>query len=189
MRPPVGGKWLLLLAAPALAACAAYLDRAPAPGGLRPHRLRCEYLVDPLGIDLPHPRLSGAVAAPARSERQTAYRIVVAASAGALAAGRGELWDSGKVISDQSIHVPYRGRSLPSHQRCFWRVRVWDREGRPSHWSATGRWTMGILDEAGWQARWIGHTPPAPLLRRAFRLPAKPLAAAGSVSRAFGRTC
>jgi len=130
-----------------------------ARAALPPTDLRCEYLRDPLGIDTPQPRLSwilDAGAAPARGQRQTAWRILVASSPAQLAAGHGDLWDSGKVASDQSIHVPYAGVPLVAGQACFWEVRVWDVADHVSEWSKPASWTMGLLQAADWKAMWIG---------------------------------
>jgi alpha-L-rhamnosidase len=113
--------------------------------------LRCEYRHDPLGIDAAKPRLSWIL----DSGRQTAYQVVV-----------GGLWDSGKVLSDQSINVEYAGKPLESRTRYDWKVRVWDADGKPSAWSASAFWTMGILRPEDWQAQWISTEvsppPPAP---------------------------
>lgn len=116
---------------------------------------KCEYWADPLGIDVPRPRLSWTLASAERGGRQTAYQVLASADRQALAADRGELWDSGKVASDATQLVPYAGRALASSQEVFWKVRVWDADGRPSAWSAVAAWTMGILTEADWSARWI----------------------------------
>lgn len=130
------------------------------PCGVRPEQLRCEYLANPLGIDELEPRLSWKLR-PAgerrRGLRQTAYQILVASSPEALAANRGDLWDSGRVASDRSIHVPYRGAPLTSRMSCWWKVRVWDELGRGSAWSKPASWSMGLLDAEDWRpARWIG---------------------------------
>ncbi len=132
---------------------------AGAPATLKPVDLRCESLVEPLGIDPPQPRLNWRLEASsprARAQSQSAYRVLVAASRAALQAEEGDLWDSGKVASDQSIGVLYAGTPLTSHLECHWKVQVWDEHGRPSEWSAPARWTMGLLAEADWKARWIG---------------------------------
>jgi len=123
--------------------------------------LRCEYLVDPLGIDELRPRLGWMVEGEGRGRRQTAWRVLVAGSAEKLAAGAGDLWDSGKVRSDQTAHVEYAGTPLRSRTRCFWKVRVWDERGRASAWSEPARWTVGLLREADWRALWIGYDRPA----------------------------
>jgi len=118
--------------------------------------LRCEYLENPQGIDRVQPRLSWQLEATARGEKQTAFQVLAATTMANLQKGVGDLWDTGKVISDQSIQVPYIGRSLGSYQSCFWKVRVWDASGIPSRWSSPAQWTMGILKPAEWQGRWIG---------------------------------
>ncbi len=126
---------------------------------LRPVDLRCEYLRAPIGVDGLRPRLSWRFAESARAvrgERQTAYRILVAASREDLDAGQGALWDSGKVDSDTSYLVPCGGPVLGPFTRCFWRVRVWDREGRPSPWSEPAEWTTGPRRQEDWTpAYWI----------------------------------
>ncbi|MEI6646872.1 MAG: alpha-rhamnosidase, partial [bacterium] len=84
---------------------------APAP---TPVDLRCEYLANPLGIDSLNPRLSWVITSDQRSEIQSAYQVLVASSEDALTKDAGDLWDSGKVASDQSILVPYAGKELGS---------------------------------------------------------------------------
>ncbi len=121
--------------------------------------LRCEYLVDPLGIDARAPRLSWklvAVRPESRGLAQSAYQVLVAPSEAALGEDKGAFWDSGKVASSRSIHVGYGGKPLASHDACWWKVRVWDRDGNVSAWSPPARWTMGLLDARDWTAGWIG---------------------------------
>ena len=118
-----------------------------------PTDLRCEYRTEPLGMDNPRPRLSWIL--PHSMARQTGYQILVATSVELLAKDSGDLWDSGKVDSDQSVGVEYAGQPLCSHARCEWKVRVWDANGKPSPWSAPASWTMGILRPEDWQAQWI----------------------------------
>ncbi|MFO1077016.1 MAG: family 78 glycoside hydrolase catalytic domain [Planctomycetota bacterium] len=135
----------------------------PAPGVLVPVHLRCEHNVAPLGIDQAQPVLSWqlrAVTEGARNLRQTAFQIAVASDAALLAAGRADLWDSGKVVGNATSDVVYAGVTLHSRQRCIWRVRAWDQDGKPGPWSGQSVWTMGLLDAADWQAQWIGHDAP-----------------------------
>jgi hypothetical protein len=138
--------------------------------GLRVVKLRCEYAKDPLGIDVAQPRLSWQVQSDARGQRQTAYQVMVASSADLLGREKGDLWDSGRVESDQTTQVPYAGTALTSSQRVYWKVRSWDRDGRPTPWSDAATWTMGILDADEWKGAWI--CAPAEteslLLRHAF---------------------
>lgn len=145
--------------------------------------LRTEMLEEPLGIESPEPGLSWRVASSRRGERQTAYRILAASDRRLLVEGRADLWDSGKIDSDETLHIPYKGKPLGSSQRVFWQVRVWDRDGKPSDWSSTASWGMGVLRPGDWRARWIAardtsplhtnrealHLPPAQHLRKEFR--------------------
>jgi len=133
-------------------------SQAEAPS-IRPTQLRCEYRLNPLGIDATQPRLSWALETidpAARNLKQSAYRILVAASDQALNAGTGDLWDTGKVDSDQSIQIVYAGKALHSGARAFWKVEVWDQDGRRSGWSQPASWTMGLLQREDWKGRWIG---------------------------------
>ncbi len=145
-------------------------------GELRVQQLRCEYLENPVGIDATTPRLSWIVTSDRRAEQQTAYQILVASSATKLKANDGNLWDSGKVPSNETVQIHYAGQPLQSSQQCFWKVRAWDKNGEPSSWSKPAVWEMGLLAAGDWQAQWIGRTTdtnsqPAPLLRRKFELP------------------
>ena len=118
--------------------------------------LRCEYLRDPLGIDTAQPRLSWQLQSDRRGVKQTAYRVLVASSEALLLEDKADLWDSGKVASDQSIYVAYAGKPLASKTACYWKVRVWDEKSESTAWSRTARWTMGLLAPGDWQAQWIG---------------------------------
>ena len=117
--------------------------------------LRCEYRRNPLGIDAARPRLSWALESNERGQRQTAYRVLVASSKESLRRDRGNLWDTGKVKSSNSVHVVYDGQPLKSRQHCWWKVRAWDRDGKPSDWSQPARWETALLTEQAWQAQWI----------------------------------
>src|ERR1051326_590246 len=120
--------------------------------------LRCEYLVDPLGIDERVPRLSWQLESDRRGARQTAYRVRVASTAEKLAAGAGDRWDSGRVASNQTTHLNYSGRPLRSRDTSHWTVEVWDETGAVAK-SAPALWTMGLLEKSDWTARWITHDP------------------------------
>ena len=152
-----------------------------------PQLLRCEYLVDPLGIDVARPRLSWVLTtrdAQSRGVRQTARQVLVASSTALLARDKADFWDSGKVQSDQSIQIEYSGKQLKSGERCCWKVRVWDAADLASPWSEPANWSMGLLDPADWTAQWITGPEPAapevspaskevstlPLLRKCFRI-------------------
>jgi alpha-L-rhamnosidase len=132
------------------------------PGALTPAALRCECRVDPLGLDVKEPRLNWEVCSPRRGQRQTAYRFLVAGSPDLLRQDRGDLWDSGRVESDETTGVVYRGRPLSAHQVCHWKLMVWDKDGQPSAWSQPAMWSLGPLAPSDWTAQWIGSDRPRP---------------------------
>jgi len=152
-------------------------------------RLRCEYLVNPIGIDAEKPRLSWIVtdgnqksevsiqnsAFPARPDssagggirhsevprgiRQTAYQVLVASTAEQLEKNNGDLWDSGKVESDSTSQIEYTGKPLQSRQQCFWKVKVYDQDGKDCGWSKPASWEMGLLKAEDWKSKWIEAVP------------------------------
>ena len=150
-----------------------------------PTRLRCEYLQNPGVVDVVQPRLSWVNNAGKgeRGQVQTAWEIKVASTKEKLQAGKADLWNSGKISSDQSTNIFYNGKLLTSRQDCWWQVRVCDKKGKISAWSEPAFWSMGLLSAEEWQAKWIGVPwqgeealpkpkkelpPPAPLLRKSF---------------------
>ncbi len=147
-----------------------------------PQDLRCEYLKDPLGLDVARPRLSWHLADDRRGARQRAYRILVASSVDALAEDAADVWDSGRVESDRSIHVEYGGPKLRSRRRYVWKVRTWDADGGPSPWSPPAYWEMGLLKRSDWKAAWIaspepidpGRSNPCPMFRLSFEASGAP---------------
>ncbi|MEY9810002.1 alpha-L-rhamnosidase [Streptomyces albogriseolus] len=112
-----------------------------------------EYARHPLGLDEPRPRFSWPMASHEPGMRQSAYQLRVATTASALA--QPDVWDSGRVASDESHLVPYAGPELRPRTRYFWTVRVWDGEGRASRWSEPAWWETGLMDAGQWSARWI----------------------------------
>jgi alpha-L-rhamnosidase len=147
-----------LLASLFCLACAFALPAAAAPNTVS---LRCEYLVNPLGIHETAPRFSWRMNSAQRGEKQTAYQILVASSPEQLAKQQGDLWDSGKVKADQSAQVEYAGKPLHSRMRCYWTVRVWDHAGKPGSWSRPALWSMGLMEAGDWSAKWIAAPPVA----------------------------
>ncbi len=124
--------------------------------GMKPTGLRCEYLVDPLGIGEVQPRLSWMSESDRRGQKQTACHLLVASGKALLDSDSGDLWDTGKLASDRSIQVVYGGKPLTSRMRCYWKVRVWDGDGKASAWSEPAMWSMGLLEDSDWKAGWIG---------------------------------
>ncbi len=124
-----------------------------------PTALKCEDAVNPF-TDVKHPRLSWKLDDARQGAAQTAYQVLAASSPEKLAAGQGDLWDSGKVESDRSILVTYAGKPLESLQRVFWKVKTWDQDGKESPWSQPAYWEMTLLDAKAWAgAEWIAYKP------------------------------
>src|SRR5947208_601716 len=123
-------------------------------GSLKPTELRCENLSDAACIDAARPRLSWKLEptdSRAHDLRQSAYRIVVSSEP----EGKPDLWDSGQVQSADTTAIEYAGKKLVSGRQCWWKVQVWDQDGKPSDWSAPAKWSIGLLSPADWKAKWI----------------------------------
>ena len=154
--------------------------------------LRCEYQTSPLGIDAEQPRLSWRLESDTRAQSQAAYQILVASSLEQLEAGQGDLWDTGRVDSNETLHIEYDGAVLKSGQRCFWKVRSWPTKGEASdaEWSDAAWFETALIGPEEWEAVWINDgrqnpesdedlfkEDPAPLFRKEFTL-AKPVQSA-----------
>lgn len=121
---------------------------------LTPSHLRCEYLINPMGIDEKVPRLSWTLESAERNVKQASYRILVASAKDKLKAGSADLWDSGLVRSDETLNVEYAGRPLSPGQRAWWTVEVADASGRVARPKAAAYWEEGLTE---WAAQWIGR--------------------------------
>lgn len=109
-------------------------------------RLRVEYLKNPIGIDYVKPRLSWNCEG---GESQTAYQIWATDEDGKF------LWDSGKVVSSQMVHIPWCGSILDSRDMVNWKVCLWDEEGVQGEWSEPAIFELGLLHKEDWKAKWI----------------------------------
>lgn len=144
----------------------AALSLQQAVAQVKVEKLRCEMLTNPLGIDAKAPRLSWQISGTANNIKQQAYHIIVATTKEKLAKDEGDLWNSGKVNTDQSIHVPYAGKPLTSKTQCYWKVKTYTNKGE-SAWSEQASWSMGLLSPSdpiaiGWKAKWIGYDKASP---------------------------
>ncbi|MDR1593788.1 MAG: alpha-L-rhamnosidase N-terminal domain-containing protein, partial [Prevotellaceae bacterium] len=130
--------------------------------------LTCEYAHEPLGIDIPNPALGWQIVSERQAVNQSAYRIIVAGSLEALKRNKGDVWDSGKTPSSQSQQVRYAGPALRTAQYYYWKVQIWDDQGKSSAWSKPARWSMGILSPTEWQGKWISSRYAEVSDKRAF---------------------
>ncbi|QNR86391.1 family 78 glycoside hydrolase catalytic domain [Pedobacter riviphilus] len=121
-------------------------------------QLDCAYRNNPLGIDVLSPALSWKLQSAKHNIMQTSYQIVVSSSLSNLNKNIGDVWDTKKVKSGQSLQIKYKGKKLLSSKTYYWKVRVWDNFGHESGWSASAFWQMGLLNTADWKgAKWIAY--------------------------------
>ena len=120
-----------------------------------PVHLRCEYLENPLGIDVAAPHFSWQSDNTERNWKQAAYELLVASTDEGLRAGKADIWDSGRVDSGESVGIVYRGPALESRKRYYWKVRVWDAAGQVSESAEGTWWETGLLHPTDWKAKWI----------------------------------
>jgi alpha-L-rhamnosidase len=107
-------------------------------------------------VDEITPRFSWTLNDTTRGAKQNAYHVLVASSPKLLNENKADIWNSGKVDSDQSVFVSYQGSPLQSGERYFWTIKVWNQDNLESEWSTTQIFDMGFLDASLWQAKWIG---------------------------------
>ena len=144
-------------------------------------QLTCEYLENPLGIDIAKPRLAWMLQSTARNQSQSAYEILLSTDPKALEQGQGTTWSTGKINSNQNIQIEYAGAPLQSFSRYFWKVRVYNQDGEASEWSKTAWFETAMLQASDWQAQWINDgsslpekdelfygDDPMPLFRKSF---------------------
>lgn len=149
--------------------CTAHISLAQ----LSVQNLLCENLVNPVGIDKATPRFTWQLQSDERNIMQTGYQILVKE-------GDKVIWQTQKISSDASVHVPYKGSALNSGKKYFWQVKVWDNHGNESGWSDAASFLTGLLQTAEWKATWIepGYIEdslmrPSPLIRKEFLIEQK----------------
>lgn len=125
-------------------------------------QLTCEYLENPLGIDIAKPRLSWTLSNTARNQSQSAYEIVLHTDLRSLEQDKAATWSTSKVFSSQNLYIEYTGPALQAFTRYYWRVRVYNQNGEASEWSKTAWFETAMLQASDWHAQWIndGSAPP-----------------------------
>ena len=108
---------------------------------------RCEWMINPLGINVKAPKFSWEIQATERCSKQQAYRIIIAHQEADLRTEKNLVWDSGKIDSEVSSGCEYQGAPLQSKQRYYWKVKIWDVSGKESQWSDTGSFEMALLEK------------------------------------------
>jgi alpha-L-rhamnosidase len=169
LRKPLEGILILVLFIVVTTACTSHQE-------IKVNDLRVEYISNPLGMDTPHPRFSWKLDSERRGVYQQAYQLIAGESLKDVKNGTGKIWDSGKIVSGQTVNLEYDGAPLQSNKKYYWRVRVWS--GDEKHfWSEPAMFHTGILDENEWTAQWVTAqeeiTNESPLLRGQFKVDKK----------------
>ena len=142
-------------------------------GAIRTTALKCEMLDNPCGIAMTQPRLSWQIPTEYNGIAQQAYAILAASTPEKLNEKDADLWNTGRINSDQSIWIPYEGKALTSRSVVFWKVKVWDEQGRESNWSSPAHFSVGLLEKSDWKGHYIGmertDTTISPILWKTFR--------------------
>ncbi len=136
--------------------------------------LRCEFQENPMGIDRINPLLQWKINDDRRGAKQIAWQVIVSSSHEKVTHIESDVWDSEKITSEQSVHVVYTGPSPESGKTYYWRVRIWDKDGKVTAWSEPALWEMGLLGDNDWKAQWIAHSNKNPSrsvnMRKEFEL-------------------
>jgi alpha-L-rhamnosidase len=136
--------------------------------------LNCEHLYNPLGIDVTNPRLTWMLDDRQNGARQSAYQLIVGTDSADVASGRGINWSTAKVASSESL-VAYKGKTLQPFTKYYWRVQLWNGEGKKIAPSALAKFETGMMSQRNWKGAWISDNKsvdakPAPYFRQTFKI-------------------
>lgn len=118
--------------------------------------LKVEMQENPIGIGTPNPRFSWQITSVKPDLQQKSYQIQVALSEENLKNEENLIWDSGIIEDDKSVLIPFKGEELKSGLKYYWRLRVSTNQG-DTDWSKINTWSMALLNESDWKAKWIGE--------------------------------
>jgi len=122
------------------------------------NHVMCEGKSDPMGVDLTGVHFGWILCSSIRNSFQTSYQIIISSSLQRMDQGKFDMWNSQRIRSNESISVAYAGSKLTPGKTYYWRVRVWNRNGKPSQWSSVGKFTTGLFTSGDWGgAKWIGY--------------------------------
>lgn len=159
------------------------------PAKLTAQGLLVENKRNPIGIDVKNPRFSWQLISNKRDVMQTAYEIRVSDNLQDLLKNKNLVWNPGKVLSDSSVHVSYKGKELQSNKKYYWQVRTWNNKDKTASWSSPAFWQMTLLTASDWKAKWIvpGYVEdsimrPSPLFRKGFSINKKIVSATAYIT-------
>ncbi|CAN5732509.1 glycoside hydrolase family 78 protein [soil metagenome] len=133
--------------------CCSCIVFAEAP--LQPANLTCEYVNNPICIDVMSPKLSWILTSIQKNQLQSGYEIIVSDNENEAKKGKGNCWESGKVLTTKSIHISYAGKALMPFTKYYWRVKVYDQQGISAEWSAMATFETAMLNQSDWTGKWI----------------------------------
>ena len=139
----------------------------------QPINLKCEYLLNPIGLDTPLPRLHWQMLDNREGALQTAYQVIVGTDSVQVAAGKGNNWDTGK-ISGANMLVSYQGKALQPFTKYYWSVILWDKGQQESAPAKIASFETGMMQISNWKGEWISDSKdinlkPAPYFRKQFQ--------------------
>ena len=141
------------------------------------YELKCEYLVNPIGLDVKTPRLNWKIKDQRRGVIQKAYKISVGTDSTKVAKGKGSYWSTGKVKSDDQM-VVYSGKQLQPFKKYYWTVSIWDKDNNLVQASQTASFEMGMIESRNWKGSWISDSrdidkKESPYFRKEFKIEKK----------------
>lgn len=139
-----------------------------------PVNLKCEYLINPLGIDAAHPRLSWILDDERKGAKQTAYQVFVGTDSVEVSQNKGSIWDS-EIIHSETQLIVYHGKPLLPFTKYYWSVKIWDKDGLPSTENYVASFETGMMETKNWKGSWISDNmnkgeKAAPYFRKSFEL-------------------
>jgi len=142
-----------------------------------PVNLKCEYIENPIGIDVTHPRFTWQMSGETSGLSQKAYQVFVGTDSVEVSNGKGKLWQS-KQVNSSTLPVIYQGQKLKPFTRYYWGVRILDERGKWSAISRIARFETGMMEQGNWKGSWINDThdynlKPAPYFRKLFNIQKK----------------
>ncbi len=137
------------------------------------YRLKCEHLINPIGIDAPSPRLHWQMNDSTVGAMQTAYQVIVGTDSVQVANGIGNCWDT-KKISDPGMLISYKGQALKPFTKYFWTVILWNKELNKSAIAPVASFETGMMQIGNWKGHWVSDSKditlkPAACFRKQFR--------------------